>query len=155
MLRLLGGVLLAGLIAAGGVLGWGFWLHRQAGTAADDHMKLLFTHWRYDDFEFLASDAVRADPKARSGMKELVPFLRRQLGELRSLGEVTGKLNFRWGEASEGRGIFAHYAADAQFEKARTRVQLQLVRERGFWRVLGFWIEPVPMPGGGQAGLGP
>ena len=147
MLRFLGGVLLAGLVVAGAFMGWIFWLDRQASPAAERHMKLLFTQWRYDDFEFLASDSVRADPQAQAMVKEMFPFLQQQLGELRELGELRGKAGVSWGDTPTGQGIVGMYDAEGVFQKARARVRLQLVRERGFWRVRGFWIEPVPLPG--------
>ena len=151
MLRALGGLLLAALVAAGVFVGGALWLDRQASPAAERHMKLLFTEWRYDDFEFLASAAVREDPKTRATVKELLPFLRQQLGPLRQLGELRGTAGVAFGDTAHGQGIVGHYEAPARFEKADARIRMQLVREGGVWRVRGFWIDRVPVPAAAAA----
>ena len=147
MLRFLGGVFLVLLLAAAGLVGGGFWLDRQARPAAARHMELLFTQWRYDDLDFLASDSFHADAKAQAAVKELLPLLQRDLGPLRRLGEVRGTAGFAWGDTPKGQGIVGNYQAEAEFEKGKARVRLNLVRERGVWRVRGFWIDQAPAQG--------
>lgn len=133
-------VLLA--ILAGGYLGF-VMLRQQAQLASGEQFSVAVASTLLDTYSveyFTSVSAAQANANLDTRGKEIKLNNLRRLGELQSMGEVTGELvNPSWLPTDEP--LVARYYIATEFILGEAEIYTELVEENGAWKLLNFYIQ--------------
>ena len=139
MLRTLGLLFLALIVAAG--IGFGGWMYldRQARDFVVATTPIVFKNWNVDAVTHRSASVLQT-PEFESNVHTMFQAFSPQLGPLVSAEPPIGWLRYGRADPKLPSGLYGKYKSSAKFQKADAELEFLVIREDGAWRVAGFWV---------------
>ena len=138
MLRILITALVTLALAALAIVGTGRFQEKKAREVTIKVTREMYKDW---DFEAVKDSFVtefRENREFVEGAPKMLRWGQEVLGPLEHLGAPTGGLAYRWGPNVPSRGFVGHYEFNARFSRGEAKLEVEMLRESGEWRLSSF-----------------
>lgn len=143
-IALLGLAILAAIILTAGIAVRTSLVSRDATAYVESALPQLVGGWNPRELERrLVPEMVT--PRVREALPPLFASFS-ALGKLKSLDKPAGRIGSGAYPGTTINGTWAAYAADAEFEGGRARIELVLKRVDDGWQIATFRLVPTPLP---------
>ena len=143
VLMILGAVficlVLVGVIVFSGLYYFARGLDKEAKVYIDEVIPVIVTSWNSKELTSRASpEFLQVFPAKK--VELLFGAFSEQMGPLKEYNGATGKIKIKI--SPRGKPIIiADYMAEAVFEKAPAKIQIQLIRRNDKWQIVGFLVK--------------
>jgi hypothetical protein len=145
VLRVLGILFLVLLVSIGMFLVWAYQQDKSARSYVTSAVPAIFGEWDLEALQRRASEQLSNDPQFRLNTPQMFWMLERRLGKLKRTQEAEGSAGYNIGNALPAQGTYGDYLIRAEFERGVAELRLLVVRERGAWKIRGFYVNsPIP-----------
>jgi hypothetical protein len=138
VLRILITALVTLALAALALVGTGRIQEKHALEFATNATRDIYENWDYEAVHGNAVAELRDNAEFNEQGPKMMRWGQEVLGPLERLGAPSGGLAFRWGANVAMPGVVGQYTFDSRFSRGEARLEIEVIRESGEWRMTEF-----------------